>query len=249
MKKSKYIVVGSLLMALILFVVGIGLNGISQLKNNYFSNDIYDVREEVFEGINNLKIETDGCKVIFKEHTETSLLVRMENSNQNIDIKKENNTLEIENSFNFFNRNNQTLIIYIPKDFIFNQVDLDMDASNINIDKLSTNNLEIDIDATNFEANYLICNNIDVNIDAGKIKIASLDSQNSQFNCDIGDIDVSMTGNENDYTYYVSNDIGSVKVGSYNYNGISDDYSFTSGNKIIDVSCDLGNIDIKMEEK
>ena len=63
----------------------------------------------------------------------------------------------------------------------------------------------------------------------------------------MGDIEAMMVGSEVDYSYDVSCDLGSVNIGNYKTAGLSDDYSFSGGMKKISVSCDAGDIDIKME--
>lgn len=101
MKKSKYFVLGCLLMALILLISGSILGGFSQLKSTYFNSvNTSNNNEYEFAGINNLEIEVDASKVKIQEYDGSMIKV---SSNWSTKIVNENNTLIIEDNFNIFN--------------------------------------------------------------------------------------------------------------------------------------------------
>ena len=213
-------------MALILLISGTVLGGFSQLKSTYFDDSISN-SEYAFVGIKNLDIEVDGCKVNIQEYDGSSIKVI---SSKSIKIVNENNDLMIEDNFNIFNLNNSNkkITVYIPINYQFNDVDISVDAGDFAAKKITTTNLNVEVDA-------------------GKATIDLLDCLNSDFDCDVGDIEVMMVGSEADYSYDVSCDLGSVRIGNYKTDGLSDDYSFSSGMKKISVNCDASDIDIKME--
>ena len=244
MKKSKYFVLGCLLMALILLISGTILGGFSQLKSTYFDSiNISNNNEYEFTGINDLEIEVDASKVIIQEYDGSIIKV---SSNSATKIINENNTLIIEDNFNIFNLNKK-ITIYIPINYQFNNVDINIDASDFEAENIYATDIEVSIDAGNFDTKKIIATNLNVEVDAGKATIDLLDCQNSYFDCDVGDIEAMMVGNEVDYSYDVSCDLGSVRIGNYKTDGLSDDYSFSGGMKKISVNCDASDIDIKME--
>ncbi|EDS74251.1 DUF4097 domain-containing protein [Thomasclavelia spiroformis DSM 1552] len=244
MKKSKYFILGCLLMALILLISGTILGGFSQLKSTYFDSiNISNNNEYEFTGINDLEIEVDASKVIIQEYDGSIIKV---SSNSATKIINENNTLIIEDNFNIFNLNKK-ITIYIPINYQFNNVDINIDASDFEAENIYATDIEVSIDAGNFGAKKITSTNLNVEVDAGKATIDLLDCQNSYFDCDVGDIEAMMVGNEVDYSYDVSCDLGSVRIGNYKTDGLSDDYSFSGGMKKISVNCDASDIDIKME--
>ena len=93
----------------------------------------------------------------------------------------------------------------------------------------------------------MIAEALEVDVDAGSAKIDLLDSKKSEFNVDAGDIKVVMTGTESDYSYDVDCDLGDIQVGSYRGEGVSDEYYYHGGDRMIEADCDVGNIIIKME--
>ncbi|MFQ7840503.1 MAG: DUF4097 family beta strand repeat-containing protein [Thomasclavelia spiroformis] len=244
MKKSKYFILGCLLMALILLISGTILGGFSQLKSTYFDSiNISNNNEYEFTGINDFEIEVDASKVIIQEYDGSIIKV---SSNSATKIINENNTLIIEDNFNIFNLNKK-ITIYIPINYQFNNVDINIDASDFEAENIYATDIEVSIDAGNFGAKKITSTNLNVEVDAGKATIDLLDCQNSYFDCDVGDIEAMMVGNEVDYSYDVSCDLGSVRIGNYKTDGLSDDYSFSGGMKKISVNCDASDIDIKME--
>ena len=244
MKKSKYFILGCLLMALILLISGTILGGFSQLKSTYFDSiNISNNNEYEFTGINDLEIEVDASKVIIQEYDGSIIKV---SNNSATKIINENNTLIIEDNFNIFNLNKK-ITIYIPINYQFNNVDINIDASDFEAENIYATDIEVSIDAGNFGAKKITSTNLNVEVDAGKATIDLLDCQNSYFDCDVGDIEAMMVGNEVDYSYDVSCDLGSVRIGNYKTDGLSDDYSFSGGMKKISVNCDASDIDIKME--
>lgn len=231
-------------MALILLISGTILGGFSQLKSTYFDSiNISNNNEYEFTGINDLEIEVDASKVIIQEYDGSIIKV---SSNSAAKIINENNTLIIEDNFNIFNLNKK-ITIYIPINYQFNNVDINIDASDFEAENIYATDIEVSIDAGNFGAKKITSTNLNVEVDAGKATIDLLDCQNSYFDCDVGDIEAMMVGNEVDYSYDVSCDLGSVRIGNYKTDGLSDDYSFSGGMKKISVNCDASDIDIKME--
>ena len=228
-------------MALILLISGTILGGFSQLKSTYFDSiNISNNNEYEFTGINDFEIEVDASKVIIQEY-DGSIIKVSSNS-----ATKKNNTLIIEDNFNIFNLNKK-ITIYIPINYQFNNVDINIDASDFEAENIYATDIEVSIDAGNFGAKKITSTNLNVEVDAGKATIDLLDCQNSYFDCDVGDIEAMMVGNEVDYSYDVSCDLGSVRIGNYKTDGLSDDYSFSGGMKKISVNCDASDIDIKME--
>lgn len=247
MKKSKYFVLGCLLMALILLISGSILGGFSQLKSTYFNSvNTSNNNEYEFAGINNLEIEVDASKVKIQEYDGSMIKV---SSNWSTKIVNENNTLIIEDNFNIFNLSNlnKKITVYIPINYQFNNVDINIDAGDFEAENIYATDIEVSIDAGNFDTKKIIATNLNVEVDVGKAAIDLLDCQNSNFDCDVGDIEAMMVGSEVDYSYDVSCDLGSINIGNYKTAGLSDDYSFSGGMKKISVSCDAGDIDIKME--
>lgn len=247
MKKIKYLVLCCLLLALILLCSGMLLGGFSQLKSTYFnSNDLLDVFDYEFEGIKKLDIDVDASKVIIEEYEGSSVKVT---ANKFIKVENNGDRLTLKDSFSFFNLNKleNEITVYIPVNYQFDDVSLNVDAGNFKVTNIYATDLKIEIDAGNFEAKKIVTENLDAEIDAGKAVIELLDCQNSDFDCDVSSLEIMMAGSEADYQYDINSDLGSIKIGNYKYDGFENEHHFGTGSRKIKINSDASDIEIKME--
>ena len=238
MKKSTLIVIISLIVAVILFISGVMLDGLTELKNAYHQDDLNislpfvktkDVKRQ-FENIKNLDIEASTGNFEIVEYSGDVIEIKAENISRRTEVYQDDETLVFKENFRFgFPIVNDTDVkIYVPKDYRFNRVEIEIDAASVKLANLIADELEVDVDA-------------------GEAKIDLLDSKKSEFNADVGDIKVVMTGTESDYSYDVDCDLGDIQVGSYRGEGLSDEYYYNGGDRMIEADCNVGNIIIKME--
>ena len=257
MKKSTLIVIISLIVAVILFISGVMLDGLTELKNAYHQDDLNislpfvktkDVKRQ-FENIKNLDIEASTGNFEIVEYSGDVIEIKAENISRRTEVYQDDETLVFKENFRFgFPIVNDTDVkIYVPKYYRFNRVEIEIDAASVKLANLIADELEVDVDAGSFKADNITVEKAVVDVDAGEAKIDLLDSKKSEFNADVGDIKVVMTGTESDYSYDVDCDLGDIQVGSYRGEGLSDEYYYNGGDRMIEADCNVGNIIIKME--
>lgn len=170
MKKIGYVALGSLLLAIVLFISGTMIGGFSELETLYDKGDFtislpitktMDVTKE-FTDIKNLEIQAEAGTVELIEYEGSAIKVEAKNVSKKIKLYQEQNTLIVKDSFRFWHLINVTDIttrikIYIPNSYEFNKVELEVDAG--------------DIDATmvGSESDY----SYEVDSDVGDISIGS----------------------------------------------------------------------------
>lgn len=260
MKKTGYVALGTLIIAIILFISGTMMDGFSELEKLYDKGDLnirlpfartMDVTEE-FTDIKDLDIQAEAGKVEIIEYSGTTIKVVAKNISTKAKISKEHDTLVIDETFRFWNISNITNIstnikVYVPNGYEFDKIKFEVDAGEFKVPDLKADNVEIDVDAGSFKAKSIITSYIKVDVDAGDVQIDLLNSYASEFECDAGNIDATMVGSESDYSYKINCDVGDIKIGNYRTTGISDEYSYHGGQRKIEADCDAGSITIKME--
>lgn len=257
MKKTKYIILGSLLIAFVLLISGSILGGFEDFKKIYNNNDfnmsvpfvkrINTVKE--FSDVNNLEIHSEGGSVEIVEYDGSTIRIETKNISSKIKLEQKHDTLIIKNGFKLLDFGSKAKIkIYLPTNSEFNEIVADVDAGNLIVSKLKAKEIKIDVDAGKFKADLLTTVFTKVDVDAGDVKINLLNCDKSEFECDAGNIVVMMTGNEADYNYEASCDVGTIKIGSYHTKGSSDKYYQQDGLRQIKADCDVGKIVIRMEE-
>lgn len=243
-----------------LIIVGFAMGGNQQLQTMYENKELsfgwhiggkyYDVSKG-FKDINNLDIDIDISSVIIKEYTGSTVKVEG-NVRNNIIIEQKGDTLVIKEkghfSIGFFFFDGSEMTVYIPQETTFNNVNLEVDTGEIIVnDILMTDRIKMHVDAGKIEADKIICNKGSFGVNVGKISIDTLDSQQSEFDVDVGKISADVVGEEEDYSYNVKCDVGSVTVGNFSSDGISTKDSGGRGERHIEAKCDVGSITIRMK--
>lgn len=258
MKKTTWLVIISLIIALVLFIAGVILDGFNELGRAYHQGDfnisLPFIRTEnlkrEFEGVVNLDIEASAGNFEIIEYNGSVIKVVAENVSNRSELYQENDTLIFKENFKFgilSIGNNANVKIYVPVNYQFDKVDIEIDAASFNTANLLADKLEIDVDAGSFKADTIIASKTIIDVDAGEAKIDLLDSQKSEFDADVGDIEVTMKGTESDYSYKVDCNLGDIQVGNYRGEGLSDGHHYHNGARSIEADCNVGSIIIKME--
>lgn len=258
MKKTTWLVIISLVIALVLFISGVILGGVDELVSVYHQGELNislpfirtkDIEQE-FVDIEDLDIEASAGNFVINEYNGDKIKVVAKNVSRRTELYQDNDKLVFKENFRFgfFPINNNTKVeIYIPENYQFDKVKIDIDAASFKVTDLLAEELEIDVDAGSFKADKITADKIFVDVDAGNAKIGLLDSKKSEFDADVGDIKVTMTGSESDYSYEADCDLGDIEIGSYRGDGVSDEYQYRGGNRSIKADCNVGSIIVKME--
>ena len=258
MKKTTWLVIISLVIALVLFISGVILGGVDELVSVYHQGELNislpfirtkDIEKE-FIDIEDLDIEASVGNFVINEYNGDKIKVVAKNVSYRTELYQDNDRLIFKENFRFgfFPINNNTKVeIYVPENHQFDKVKINIDAASFKVPNLFAEELKIDVDAGSFKADKITADKIFIDVDAGDAKIGLLDSKKSEFDADVGDIKVTMAGSESDYSYEADCDLGDIEIGSYRGDGISNEYQYRGGNRSIKADCNVGSVIIKME--
>ena len=224
-------------------------NGIGIMRKNYVSfDDDWDddddelddtenvVSEEAFSGVENLKLDIGASEVQIKTGTDDKIHVddsRMKTENVvQKRLSDDRKTLEIttkkRSSFDFKNVRNVkgTLVIYLPRDYKFDQVDMEYGAVTAEIDGLNAKSLKIESGASG-----CTIKNADIEVD---------------IDCGAGSVTLNLEGKVEDYNYELDSSAGSVEIGEdIDLGGLSTEKSIDNGSKrTIEISNGAGSVEI-----
>lgn len=106
------------------------------------------------------------------------------------------------------NSNNQTVYITIPKNTNLADMDIRINAGNVEWDTIECDSCKIDVNAGNIEINKIAVNNdFAVDCKAGNIEVKSCTAENLNMSVDVGNIEVENCSSSN---IYMSVDAGNV---------------------------------------
>lgn len=191
---------------------------------------------------------------------------KAETNNKYINSRQDKNKLYIEEKHNWLKNDKSELIIYIPKDFIFDGASIKTGAGKVNIEYLSTKQLYLNLGAgkvdiknlnvsekTKIEGgageiniNAININNLDLDMGVGKLFLTSKILGNNKINSGIGEINLSLIGTLEDYKISLDKGIGNATINGEN---MKNDKDYGSGINKLDINGGIGNINIKTIEK
>ena len=194
--------------------------------------------------INHLDIELNSSKLTFKEADN----FKIDTNNDNVVIKEEGNKISIKEKKVFLKNNkNSETIIYLPKGYIFDTIDIEMGAGVFNADVINVQKISFDMGAGVTTINYLnATKEADIETGAGKFTVKNStigyvdldlgvgavsingDILGGDINAGIGSLDMTLNGTKDDYKFIINKGIGNIKInnesvsnGTYNYGNIT----------------------------
>lgn len=189
--------------------------------------------------------------------------LKVETNNKYISSHQDSNKLTVteKNKSNFNSKDKEEVIIYVPKDMIFDKVYISNGAGTINIENITAKDLELEIGAgrlridkittyTNTEieggaGEVTIKNanlsNLDLDVGMGKFTLDASIKGNSNIDAGVGKLNISLLDSKDNYSIYAETGIGSITVDGYS---IKDEHTYGTGINKIDIDGGVGSIDI-----
>lgn len=236
--------------------------GIMSIGTIFDNNDtnITDKLEtlEVSNNIQELDINVKSINITIKESSD----FKVETNNKYIKLKEKNNKLSItEEKHNLFNNTDSSLIIYLPSDYLFNEVSIENGAGKIEIDKLSTKNIELDLGAGKVEIEYLYVTteadidggageivienstitNLDLDMGVGNLILTSSLTGNNEIDAGVGEIELNLNENLDNYKIKINKGLGNATL---NEETMKNDTYYGTGSNLINIDGGVGNIKI-----
>ena len=242
-------------------------NGIGIIRKNYVSfDDDWDdddelddtenvVSEEAFSGVENLKLDIGASEVRIKTGTDDKIHVddsrmKTENAVQKT-LSDDGKTLEIttkmRSSFKNVRNVKGTLVIYLPKDYKFDQVDMEYGAATAEIDGLNAKSLKIESGASGCTIKNADIEELDVETGAGSLDFYGTVEKEVDIDCGAGRVTLNLEGKVEDYNYELDSSAGSVEIGEdIDLGGLSTEKSIDNGSKrTIEISNRAGSVEIR----
>lgn len=198
----------------------------------HFSNSIQD--------IDALKIEAENAVI--------TIIGVSEAVNINYFSNREKNLFQVEGSTLIVKDNKVSNIpaeieIYIPTGRM-DKIDIDINAGELNADKLIADSISIDMEAGAVQIEELIVTKEgELKTDAGEMVIGYYEGPRLDVECAMGSIMIVCEGEQNDYNFEVECGMGNIQVGENSYAGMGNDVKIhNESDKSIKAECGMGEI-------
>ncbi len=247
------------------------------LINGDSSFDTDFLKEVTFEeSIASIKIEGDCAELEIEPYNGTEIKIEYTGK---LETEVVDTTLKIAtedhktitSGIDFFGIKNtkvQAIRIFVPENYIFEELDIKLDAGQIETKLVKGNEIVIEVDAVDVDMEAFDVNRLAIDVDAGNVELEGTVRQEAIFNMDLGNMNYEgsilknlqatsdmgnmifeLLGNENDHNYNLSCNMGKIEALGYKAAG-------TGFEKIIDngkpeslyvISCDMGNVELEFE--
>lgn len=160
------------------------------------------------------------------------------------------------------------LTVQVPEQFIWNELDIELMAGQLVAEELYASEISVTVQAGKVDIESMGATEVDLEVQAGAVKVGYLDAVNADISCDAGAIDINdgavdkeaditcnagaikakFYGNPDDYSYELQASLGRISLNGEEYSGISGTKIKGNGTGKFDVSCNVGAIELTVEE-
>lgn len=219
-------------------------------------------------GIENLDIEVGGCVFETKASKDDSFYIEVAKAYKFQGYVK-GSTLYIKasNGAKTWNKiGSCTITLYVPRDFMFGTVDMEMGAGvmefsdlragdcisievgagQIVIDNIQSNEIELEIGAGEIELkNMEVWGKLTAEIGMGNFEANGVVMGDADIECAMGNVDLELSGSETSYNYTVECAMGNIDIGDHSYSGLAKETSINNGaGNTIEIECAMGNVTV-----
>lgn len=231
-EQGKFIkkVADCLAVILIIMIIG-GVLGATGVLTSVIPADSYSSPSEktafYADNVDELDVEVACADISFV--TADSLYIEADTDCFRIKTKGEKITVEEKETFLKLNKSRK-LTVYIPEDFVFEKVSLEMGASTLDAESLKTNRLELDTGAGHTEFESLeVTGKADIDCGAGEVTVknsaihsldfslgvgsANITAQingGADIESGVGELNLSLKGGKDKYCFDIETGLGSI---------------------------------------
>lgn len=141
----------------------------------------------------------------------------------------------------------RSLVIILPRDMQFEEVDLEIAAAQADIDGLMASAISITIGAGQATISNITTDNMELEVGAGEVTVTDLSVEKLDVEAGMGQVNIALNGAQSDYDYNVECGMGNVVVGYQSYGGLGAQHHAKNNHatKSINIECGMGEVHVK----
>lgn len=270
-KIIKYLAIAfALFLVISIFSIIFGLSReiISSINNDKKESKLLEEYTTISNNVNNI----ESFKIdIFNDDIEIKEGEKFEVKTNDPDVKfyHENSKVKIRSdktfSWHLSNSSRGTIIIYLPNEFNISELDLNLGAGKIDIDKIFVETLLMDLGAGtmtakeinvyekatinggagNININSGTINNLNLKLGAGNASIQSDLTGSNTLTTGVGKLNLGLSRSKDNYKFDINKGLGNIILNDFN---VSEDTLIGDGETKIKISGAVGNIIINTAE-
>lgn len=270
-KIIKYLAVAfALYLVISIFSIIFGLSReiISSINNDKKESELLEEYTTISNNVNNIesfKIDISNDDIKIKEGEK----FEVKTNDPNVKFYHENSKVKIKSdktlSWHLSNSSRGTIIIYLPNEFNISELDLNLGAGKIDIDKIFVETLLMDLGAGTMTAKEInvyekatinggagniniysgTINNLNLKLGAGNASIQSDLTGSNTLTTGVGKLNLGLSRSKDNYKFDISKGLGNIILNDFD---VSEDILIGDGETKIKISGAVGNIIINTAE-
>ncbi|MDD5954443.1 MAG: DUF4097 family beta strand repeat-containing protein [Firmicutes bacterium] len=265
-KVIKYLAVALAIFLIVTIIGGIitGLSSVSYLLSGRDEALVGQMQTyRIDEEISDLSIDLSGAELIIQTGDEFCV----ESNHKYINVNAHQGKLRIHETKKVFGVSPQgvTVILTIPRGFVFDEASIDTGAGKVSVDTLSCDVLKLSLGAGRAEIHDLTANsraridggagelvidggklrNLDFDMGVGALKLKSRIEGDSELDYGVGETNLILLGSRDDYRIKIDKGIGEAKLEGQ---PMRDDSVYGGGEHRIDIDGGIGAICIEFAQ-
>lgn len=208
-----------------------------------------------------LKVRTSAARVAIRNGDE----LKVEADSKRVKIKQDSETLEVNDDRQWFFNGQRRIVIYVPKNTVFDEVSIVTGAGRVEIEELVAEELYIDTGAGDVRIGGLVAHkraeiytgagrfylgggelhDADFDLGVGQTVINAALIGDSQIDCGVGEVRLGLIGAKDLYKIKVSKGLGAVMVDG---DSVGDGYTAGDGENRVQIDSGVGSVKIDFRE-
>lgn len=219
------------------------------------------VSEKTYTGVRRLDIEMMFNQVELREwdgEDKDSIVIDCEESAETAyKIRQEGNKLELkvdEKDRKLFSgdKGMESLIIYVPRGYVFDEVEIENDMGSFLADTINARKLSLECSAGEIVINGGTVNNLDAECEAGSITCLAAVDTGADVECDTGAAVITLAGSLENYDYSLECSIGEILLGGeemHQYSGLNKKHHLDHhAGRSVKLECQAGSIKVNFSK-
>lgn len=130
--------------------------------------------------------------------------------------------------------NTAKLRLYIPRDQLLEEIDIDTEVGTV---------------AMEGDSDFLKCEELKLECGVGKTSLRADIREEGKLEGGVGEVCLTLAGREDDFNYRVEYGVGDVAIGGEKHSGLGGDYEVDNGaSKDLKVECGVGSVELLFEK-
>lgn len=240
----------------------------------------FDKEHEILQGdigmyslgkdFSSLDIEVGGCAFEAKASPDDNFYIEVKKAGK-FQAYVEDGVLyiiETTSSWNMGGNKTCKIVFYIPENYRFDSVDMELGAGTLKLDALqadeasltvgagqielkevSAGQLELEVGAGRIEVKHMAVEELDAEVGMGELTAEGSVGSGAAIDCSMGNVEIKLDGSKEDFNYEIDGAMGNIDIGKESYSGFSQSRSIDNGaERTVQVSSSMGNITLRFTD-